>query len=411
MSPLPVTSSSSKPERAGNRGVLPAAMAGTVTCALPVFLVGAVAVQIRDSLHFGSGTLGTLVALYYLGAAISSVSLGRVVEAVGALRTMRVACAVSAGILGLIGGVVHSVPLFAGLLITAGVSSAAMQPASNTYLSRRMRQDRQGVAFGVKQSAVPLTTLLAGLAVPALALTAGWRWAFGLAAILAAAAAVLMPRPSQSWAARRADAAGRSVDRTGARQLWVLAGGFGLGLASASCLTAFLASSAVAAGSGRAAAGLLVSVGGAAAVVGRIVAGWNADRRGGDPLPAVAGMLTVGAAGYVALALVSANGATWAYVPAVVVVFGSGWGWNGLFNLAVVRDHPGRPGWATGVTQTGGRLGGVVGPFLFGQIAAHASYSSAWLAAAGACLVGAAVMLVSRRMALSGSCRQPGGPT
>ena len=379
--------------------MLAASMAGTVACALPVFLVGAVAVQMRDSLHFGAGTLGVVVGLYYVGAAVSSVSLGHLVEAVGALRTMRVACMVSAAVLALIAGIAHSVLALAVLLVVAGVSSAAMQPAANTYLTRRMREDRQGVAFGVKQSAVPLTTALAGLAVPAVALTVGWRWAFALAAVVAAVVAVVLPRPSLSLSARRAASTPRPA-RSGAAELWVMAAAFGLGLAAAGSLTAFLASSVVAAGAGRGAAGLLVGAGGAAAVVGRVAIGWYADRRGGDHLPVVAAMLGVGAAGYLALAAASARGATWAFLPVVVVVFGVGWGWNGLFNFAVVRYHPERPGWATGVTQTGGRLGGVVGPLLFGQIAGHASYAVAWSAAAGACVLGSAIMLAGRRMAV-----------
>lgn len=374
-------------------------MAGTVACALPVFLVGAVAVQMRDSLRFGAGTLGLVVGLYYVGAALSSVSLGHLVEEVGALRTMRVACVVSAAVLALIAGAVHSVVALAVLLVVAGVSSAAMQPAANTYLTRRMREDRQGVAFGVKQSAVPLTTALAGLAVPTLALTVGWRWAFALAAAVSAMVAVVLPRPTQSLAARRAASTPRAP-RPGARELWVMAAGFGLGLAAAGSLTAFLASSVVAAGAGRGSAGLLVGAGGAAAIVGRVTVGWYADRRGGDHLPVVAAMLAVGAVGYLALAVASAERATWVFLPVVVVVFGIGWGWNGLFNFAVVRYHPERPGWATGVTQTGGRMGGVVGPLLFGQIAGHASYAVAWSVAAGACVMGSAIMLAGRWMAL-----------
>lgn len=374
-------------------------MAGTVACALPVFLVGALAVQMRGSLHFGAGSLGMVVGMYYAGAALSSVSLGHLVETVGALRTMRVACMVSAAVLALVAGVARSVLALAVLLVVAGVSSAAMQPAANTYLSRRMREDRQGMAFGAKQSAVPLTTALAGLAVPALALTVGWRWAFALAAVVAAVVAVVLPRPAQSLSARRAASTARPA-RPGARELWVMAAGFGLGLAATGSLTAFLASSAVAAGVGRGTAGLLVGAGGAAAVVGRVTVGWYADRRSGDHLPVVAAMLAVGAAGYLALAAASANGATWAFLPVVVVVCGVGWGWNGLFNFAVVRYHPERPGWATGVTQTGGRLGGVAGPLLFGQIAGHTSYAVAWSAAAGACVAGSAIMLAGRWMAV-----------
>lgn len=47
-----------------------------------------------------------------------------------------------------------------------------------------MATGRRGFAFGVKQSAVPLTAMLAGLAVPVFAVTVGWRWAFGAAAAL-----------------------------------------------------------------------------------------------------------------------------------------------------------------------------------------------------------------------------------
>ena len=379
-----------------------AAMAGTVACALPVFLLGAVAVQIRESVHFGAGTLGLLVALYYLGAAASSVALGRLVESVGALRIMRVAPALSAVVLGLIAAVARSSLTLAALLVVAGIASAAMQPASNSYLSRRMSSRRQGEAFGIKQSAVPLTTLLAGLAVPALALTVGWRFAFGLAAVLAAVVAVVMPRPSIPLAQRRAESVA-SAPPSSAKVLWVLAGGFGLGLTAAGSLTAFLASSAVSAGAGRGWAGLLVGIGGAAAVVGRIVAGRRADRRGGDHLPAVAWMLAVGALGYGGLAVATVDHAAFAYLPIVLVVFGAGWGWNGLFNFAVIRDYPDRPAWATGVTQTGGRVGGMVGPFLFGELVSHSSYAVAWGAAGAISVAAAAVVLAGGRMAARGT--------
>ena len=44
----------------------------------------------------------------------------------------------------------------------------------------------RSLAFGLKQSSVPLATFLSGLAIPFVALTLGWRWAFVLAAALAA---------------------------------------------------------------------------------------------------------------------------------------------------------------------------------------------------------------------------------
>lgn len=383
-------------------------MAATVACAAPVFLVGAVAVQMRHSLHFGAGTLGTVVALYYLGAALSSAALGRMVEAVGGLRTMRIACLASAALLLLIATAARSVMTLAVLMVAAGVSSAAMQPAANLFISRRMPLERQGLAFGIKQSAVPLTTSLAGLSVPVFALTVGWRWAFVVAGALAAAVGAAVPLLAGHPSGARRKVGGRPrPEWTGAGTLWVLAGGFGLGLAAASAMTAFLVSSSVTSGMSRGTAGLLVAAGGAAAVAGRILSGRMADRRGADHLPTVAVMLGIGASAYLLLALVTADRLTYLYLPVVLVVFGVGWGWNGLFNFAVVRDYPHEPAWATGITQTGGRLGGVVGPFLFGQLVSHGSYTLAWAAAGGACVAAAGVLMLGRRALRRAQVAQP----
>ena len=381
--------------------VLVASSAGTVAVALPAFLMGALAVQIRESLHFGPGALGLIVAFYYVGAAAASVPLGRLVESFGALRTMRVACIVSAVVLEGLAWTTRNPAVLAAWLVLAGLASAGMQPAANLYMVRRLPRGRQGLAFGLKQSAVPLTATLAGLSVPAVALTLGWRAAFGLAGAFAFAVAVTLPRPRRTRAEQRAVAAAErtgGVDNTGRGALWVLAVGFGLGVASAGALTAFLASSVVAAGMGRAAAGLLVALGGVAAITGRIAAGWMADRRSGGHLTAVAVMLAVGSAAYLALALVSYQRLAALIVPVVIVVFTVGWGWNGLFNFAIIDQYRERPAWATGITQTGGRLGGVFGPFVFGQIATHASYGAAWASLAVASASAATITaIVARR--------------
>ncbi|HET6873666.1 MAG TPA: MFS transporter [Acidimicrobiales bacterium] len=402
---------------ATGRSNLAAAVAATVSCAAPVFLVGALAVQMRRSLHFGAGTLGTVVAMYYLGAGLSSALLGRMVEAVGGLRTMRIACLASGALLLLMATATRSVVTLGVLLAAAGVSSAALQPAANLFLLRRMPLERQGLAFGIKQSAVPLTTSLAGLAVPAFALTVGWRWAFVSAGTMAAAVGATLPlvagRPTaEPHKPQRPHkpAAPPQPPRSGSGPLWVLAGGFGLGLGAASAMTAFLVSSSVATGMSHRSAGLLVAAGGAAAIAGRIVSGRIADRRGGDHLPAVAWMLGMGAAAYLVLALVTSQRLTALYLPVVLVVFGAGWGWNGLFNFAVVSDYPHQPAWATGVTQTGGRLGGVIGPFLFGQAVSHGSYTVAWAAAGVACVAAAAVLLAGRRALRRQHLPAPSGP-
>ena len=163
-------------------------------CNLPVFLVGALSVQLRAALDLGPGGLGAVVALFYLGAASTSIPLGSVVERVGQVRMMRWACALSTVVLALLAAT-SAWPLLGVIMVAGGAAASAMQLGANVFIARRVPADEQGIAFGWLQAAVPLTTALGGLALPALALTVGWRWAFALAAVGAGVAAMTLPRP------------------------------------------------------------------------------------------------------------------------------------------------------------------------------------------------------------------------
>lgn len=99
-------------------------------------------------------------------------------------------------------------------------------------------------------------------------------------------------------------------------------------------------------------------------------------------------MLVVGSLAYAAYATEVA----WVLVVATPLAFGAGWGWPGLFNLAIVRAHPDAPGRASGVTQTGTYAGAVLGPVVFGAVVEAGSYRAAWAMAGATALVAAAVI-------------------
>ena len=119
------------------------------------------------------------------------------------------------GAAALVGGVssasvalAHSLPVLVVALGFGGLSNALAQPAANALVVRSVAARRQGLALGVKQAAIPMATLLAGLAVPSLGLTVGWRWAFVGAAGLSVAATTLVPPELRR---RRPVAAGRTA--------------------------------------------------------------------------------------------------------------------------------------------------------------------------------------------------------
>ncbi len=64
----------------------------------------------------------------------------------------------------------HSLPALIVYLVLAGIANALAQPATNQPLAQRVSLSRQGAAFGAKYSAIPVASMLSGLAVPPLAL-------------------------------------------------------------------------------------------------------------------------------------------------------------------------------------------------------------------------------------------------
>jgi len=104
-------------------------------------------------------------------------------------------------------------------------------------------------------------------------------------------------------------------------------------------------------------------------------------------------LLAVGSLGFALMASHAAG----VFVFGALVAFTLGWGWPGLFNLAVVDSNRETPGSASGVSQTGIYMGAALGPAAFGAIAASAGYGAAWLAVAASTLLSAGVLWLASR--------------
>ncbi len=369
---------------AGGRGSALTGLAVSTTSialgALPVFLLGALAVFIRDELNFSETRLGLAASAYYLSSALSSVPGGRFSEAVGGRRAVAVSAALG-------GAAMASIALFARnyggllvLMVAAGLANGAALPASNLVMTETIPVRRQGAAFGVKQSSGPISTLLAGASVPLLGLTVGWRWAF-----LLAAAATL---PLVVWGRRGQGRSLRDRSRPAAPvpvgPLVVLAGAASAAVVGGASVAAFYVESAVAAGVAPGTAGTILAAGSLTGIGARILWGAAGDRSPRLHVPLMTGLMVVGAASFVLMGRVSAPGPLLAVT---ILAFASGWGWPALFNYAIVSRVPLAPALATGIAGTGLYAGGVVGPPLFGAVVEASGYSTAWLcvAASAAC--------------------------
>jgi MFS family permease len=359
---------------------------------LPGFLAASLAPRIDADFAFSEAALGAAVAIVYLVCAFLSSPAGNLVERLGARRSMlagattTVVCCCGVALLA------DSAVALIAWLVVGGVGNALAAPAASAVIDRNVPVSRHGVAFGAMQAGAPIGAVFAGLALPAVAIPLGWRWAYVLTAALALATALAAPAAAGR---ARGEEAGRPAGPSSVHALAVVAL---FASAAGTGLISFIVLYAVESGIDEGAAGLLLGGLSLAAAASRIALGIGLDRGGGDPLRPVALMLALGAAGFVTLI----SGAPALIVLGALLAGGLGWAWPGALTSAVVDRAPGAPAWAVGVMMAGLFGGAVAGPLATGLLAHREQFTAAWLLLAACALTAAGmVAVVSRRSARS----------
>ncbi len=365
------------------------AMAVDAVGVLPIFLTGALAVQLRADIGLSLASLGLVFASYFGAAALLSIPFRNASERIGLRTSLRIGMVLYAAALLGMAAAASSTTQMCAFGALAGIGTALTRTASSVLVAWNSEPGRQGIAFGLKHSSIPIASLIAGLSVPALALTVGWRWAYAVAGVLALIVAATVPTSE----GRLAQGAKPGTPDLSRGQLTVVAVTFALGAAAAGSLGAYSVSTAVAAGLSEAAAGVLVALGSVVGLASRVGVGYWSDRRPGNQLDLVAGMLGIGVVGFLLLA-----------VPhhivvsiAVPIAFATGWAWLGSYNFAITLLNPEAPGAALGVVQTGAYAGSIAGPVILGILAENYSHAAAWVGAAIASFLAAVVIVVLRR--------------
>ena len=385
----------SGPYHGGVLRMLSAAAALSTLGAVPAFLLGAQFVLVEEDLALDERHLGIAVGVFFAAAALASHPAGSMADRLGHRASTLVAGALSF-IAALIVAVVArgTTGLLVGLGL-AGVANAALQMTANASLARSIPRHRQGIAFGIKQSAVPLAILMGGLAVPAVGLAVGWRWTYGVLALCAALVMLLAMRSGSSVSTTPSTMALDS-DRAPRGALVLTAVATTLANGAANSLGAFLPAWTYSLGVSAGTSGLFLALCAAVCVAARILSGAAGDRRSGRNIPWVAVQMTIGAIGFVLLA----QGDVPLVVLGALIAFGFGWAWPGLLIFAVVRVGRDRPARASSAVQAGGFAGGAAGPPLFGWLIVTTSYETGWLVAASLLLAAAALLMYCRRLFL-----------
>jgi len=386
-----------RPSRAESRrrgALVPALLLASISV-FPAFLIGAVSVQLRADLGLDRAELGSAVSAFFLSSAFTVARIGRIVDRIGERRSYLLGAGLAFISLLSIATLARGWVSLALSLAIGGIGNAVVGPASSRILAHAIARERRGWAFGVKQAAIMGATLIGGAGVPLIALQFGWRWVYGLSALLAVVVIAVAPTGGPGG--------DDDIDARHANQrrgtLLLLAIAFGLGTSASVAMTTFLVDFTVLNGLSEARAATLLSAGSVIVILLRLTLGWWCDH-GLESVDGVIAALFVG--GAAAVVVLPHVGVGRTLVVVALCAFTGVWGWTGLLVYFVAVNNLRATGAAAGVLQTGAATGGILGPSLMGAIAEGVSYTAMWSTAAGLLFLAAIAVLGARRVEVGG---------
>jgi MFS family permease len=340
---------------------------------------------VKSDLGLSAFEAGLTVSSFAFGKILGAYAAGVAADRVGE-RAVLVAGGLATAAL-VLAAAFSPLPLFAALLVLAGIAGAASTPAGGRLVLLAFPPERHGIALGIRQTGIPLGGLVAAALLPWIAHFSSWHWSLAVASGITAAAVI----PLALTGVRRIDvvprtaarAPGRSTNRT-IRLLTI----WGCLLVTGQyAILAFLALD-VHNGSRLtlAQASLLVAVANASGIVGRVAWGAVSDRmltRGRKPLLLVVNI--GGLIGALLLAVVS-PAASPVLLAGVAALAGLTLiGYQGLWVTMIAEAAgPDRVGAATGfaITFVGAAI--AISPPLYGLVAdVTGTYRSIWIVLSG----------------------------
>ena len=380
-------------------------MLATMTLSAAPILAPAVAPEIGVAPE----RVGIFMATAYLFAMISGLAGGPWVGRIGAIRLSQILLVTAA--LGMAAATTGVAWLLLGAAALVGIGYGAANPSAAAILGRHAPVGSPGLFFSLKQAGVPLGIGLSGLLMPLGLLALGWRgtaWATAavcllLAALLTPAVKLLDPQERALAPAGHAWAhALRAVVRhPGLRRLSLVSLVYAMAQQGFLTFSVLLLTQEV--GLPLALAAALLAASQVACTLVRIGTGHVGDRW-------ISPRVLLGALGLLMAACLLALGslprsASMPLAALVMIACGAtAMGWNGVYFAEMVRTVPREDlAASSGGVQFFTFGGGMLGPFLFGQLLhLGGSYTAGY---AGLAALAAAAGLVMLR---PGAASRPG---
>ncbi len=364
--------------------------------ALAVLSVAPLSPFLLDALRLSRAQVGLLLPAVYLGGVLMSLPAGWLTDRLGVRVTLGGGQAVI-GVLVLAAALAGSLAALLACLVVAGFGFSVLNPSTGRAVLEWFPPRGRGLAMGIKQTGLTLGGLAGALALPPLALSAGWRAALAAGGALALVSSALTLLVYRSPAATTGAAAAAAWPRLGELRVFlrrrgvivVFLSGLALSIAQSSVLAHLAIYARETFALSPVAAGQMLALAQAGGTASRLAWGAISDRFfGGRRRPGVVVNSVVGAGAYALLALGERLPVGGLVALALVAGIGA-FGWVGLYFALVAEIGGARyAGLLTGVAVAFAWSGVLVGPPVFGLVVDHTgSYAWPWLGLAAVGLV------------------------
>jgi MFS family permease len=350
----------------------------------PLYFYGALSVQITEGLEYRPSLHGLGATSFYLVAAVFATSLGRRTDRLDPISTLRIAIAMTfISNLGITFS--NSLATICLCLAIGGFGNALATPGIAQLVRERIEFSKQGLAYGFKQSATGLPTLVGGAAIPFVATGGQWRYVFASGAIFSliilfnlyaiTSATSYFEKPYNSVKTKPVTL---NLKPTYTTEVKFIAISFAIGAAVGAGLITYLPLSIVETGLSPTESAHALVLASACSLVTRFIVLLYMDKTSIDAIKICIAMMVVGAFGLFGLSTMETDLVTLASV----ISYAFGWGWIGLITYKMLRISDQNLGANVGLVQSAAAIGSIAGPITLGAVYEISGFSLMWQASA-----------------------------
>jgi len=364
----------------------------------PLYFYGALSVQITEGLGYRPSLHGLGATSFYLVAAIFAISLGRTTDRLDPVVTLKIAIIMTiVSSLGITFS--NSLIMICISLAIGGFGNAIATPGIAQLVQERIELRKQGLAYGFKQSATGLSTLIGGAAIPFVAFDNQWRHVFALGALFSLGILFRLNGMSSNkimeikfGGYKDASAPPAKVKVPYTLEVKLISMSFAIGAAVGAGLITYLPLSNAEAGLNPAQSSFTLILASSSSLITRFVVLLYMDRTKIDSIRICIGMMFIGSLGLFGLSTMGTGIITFSSI----ISYAFGWGWIGLITYKILRVSDGNLGSNVGLVQAAAAIGSISGPILLGAAYEISGFQLMWQLSAYGLILSLLFLVVSQ---------------